>query len=453
MKRAKVLINKTVAGNMKYNIFVFKNEPAKKNLDYYLGIDPIAVVTEDENNVEEGVVFDVEPTADDKGEGYDYITYSLPYEFVYRNNFFMFNLIDIDGKTDRKLEIYVGKVSIREILVKQLVGGTYINEMVITNRDDIAKVVTIESNNAVALSKEIVNRYNKITMNLNTKKIPYIDSSSDGVYKPQFSIVEKLKEYELHPKVDSQSNIFNYAVVGIDHENKITDVSNLSSILLAENPNDIEMIVEYSDDYFSKKGEASWNYLDKVHAANAYRIKKSDMYSRVLPEYNVHEIKADDSNVEVYGERLLILPNLWHRDKIFMLYRSNRAYRLKNIYEGQESDYSEVFYNEGSNKVSIDKMIIYKKRVTYLDEEDRNKPIEIGDTEAEILKIYVRAGGRYYADALENPRNRPIEIVSENSRLPIFQIKDHTLYSNHYNYTVYLYDEKGKQSEPYSKVM
>lgn len=453
MKRAKVLINKTVAGGMKYSIFRFKNKAAKKNLDYYLGVDPIATVTEDEENIEEGVVFDIEPTANDKGEDYDYVIYSLPNEFVYRNNFFMFNLINKDGKTERKFEVYVGKIGIREILVKKLVNGIYVNEKVITDKDEISKIVVIESNSAVALHKSIVTQYNKITMNLNTKSVPYIDMESDGVFKPQYTVIERINEYELYPNVNTQFNMFNYAVVGVDSENKITDVSNLSTVVLAENPNKVEMMVEYSDDYNTMRGEATWNYLDKVYAANAYRINKKDMYSRIIPTYNVHEIKADDSNVEVYSERLLSLPNIWHRDKLYMLYRNNRAYRLKNVFEGKESEYSEVFYQEGDTKVNIDKMVIYKKRVTYLDEEDRNKPIEIGDKEAEILKIYVRAGGKYYIDALKNPRNRPIEIVSENSRLPIFQIKDRALYSNHYNYTVYLYDERGKKSEPYSKVM
>ncbi|MEG0153367.1 MAG: hypothetical protein RR744_09405, partial [Cellulosilyticaceae bacterium] len=333
------------------------------------------------------------------------------------------------------------------------VAGSYVNEKIITAPEEITELIVIESNNAVALNKAIVNLYNKITMNLNTKKIQYTDMESNGVYKPQYSVIEKVKEYELYPKSETQSNMFNYAVIGVNSESKITDVSNLSSILLAENPNEVEMIVEYSDDYFSQKDGATWNHLDKAYAANAYRISKKDMYSRVVPTYDVHEIKTDDSNVEIYCERLITLPNLWHRDKLYMLYRNNRAYRLKNVYEGQESEYSDVFFNEDTSKVTIDKMIIYKKRVTYLDEEDRNKPISIGDKDSEILKIYVRAGGRYYADALENHRGRPIEIVSENSRLPVFQIKDRALYSNHYNYTVYLYDEKGKQSEPYSKVM
>lgn len=451
MKRAKVSISKTVNGDMTYSLFRFKNQAPKMDVHDYENIEPIEILSERDSSLDEGVMMDVEVTMNDKGEGYDFITYSLPFEFIYRDNFFMFNLINEKGKVERKMEVYVNQFAIKEVLVKKLESGIYINEKIFKNPEEIAKVIIVESNCAIGVHRSVVEPYHKVTMNINTRKVPFIDKESHGVYKHSYKVVERLKDYELYPIKEYQENIYHYTTIGEDSIGRISEVSNIGTVRLSEDPNKVNTTIEYSDNYF-KYSDTTWDKLESVKASNPYRIEKGEMYSRCIPQYEIHEVNADDTNLEVYNERLLRLPNVWHRDKLYMLYRKARAYRMQNELNGQKSEFSEVFYIDKDIKINLDKLVIYKKNVTYLNPEERKIPIQIADKDADLLKMYVRLGGLYYADAI-NSDNQPIEIVPDNSRIPLFQIKDHCLYSNYYNYTVYLYDEKGNRSEPCTIVL
>lgn len=455
MKKVKVLINKSVKGDMTYNIYRFKNEAAKKDLNYYLDIDPIATINENDENIEEGVLLNVEPMYHDDGEEYTYMILSISFDFVYKDNFFTINLINSVEIIERKLEVYVGKTGIKEILVKRLINGSYENEIVITDKLEINDIIVLESNNSIKINKKISNYYAKIKFNINTKKVIFIDNNADGLYKPIYKPIEKMEEFELFPDINSQKNIYNYTTIATNSELKVSEISNISTIEVKENPNNIKTVIECSDNYCDNHNSDSstWEKIDEIYSTNAYKIKKNDMYSREIPDFNIREIYNDDSNVELYSERLLNIPNIWHTDKLYMLYRKQRAYRFTNVFNERFSQKSDVFYIENLTKINIDKMVIYKKRVTYLDEDERKEPISPSDSEAQLLMIYVRIGGIYYADAIENIDKQPIEIVTNKSRLPFLKIKDNCLYSNHYNYTIYLYDEKGKKSKPYSIVI
>lgn len=454
MKRAKVLINRTTNQDMNYKIYRFKNEKPSTSLSDYINIDPIGAVSEAKAPVEYAITNNYSPLIVDNGSEYEYKSYSLPFEFVYKSDFFIFNIgTNVGANPNTRVYVYTGKVSISEVIIKENDNGVYKETYKTSNAEEIAKIVVIENNSTVTLSKSISKDYPVITLAIHTKRMPFVDNESNGVYKHQYSSVEKINDYEIHPKLDTQKNIYYYSVIGTHPDGRLSDVSNISAVLLAENPADVNTIVEASDDYYENRSNASWCEIDKVKASNVYIIKKDDMYSRNIPSLNVNEIKPDDTNVQVYGERIVKLPNLWHRDKISTSYRSNRAYRFINELNNEKAEESDVFYVSGYSKVNIDKMVIYKKNVTKLSELNKKKPIQINDQDAQLLKVYVRSGGLYHADAIIKAEYEPIEIISNNSRYPLLQIKDNCLYSNYYNYTVYLYDENGKQSPPYTIVM
>lgn len=455
MKRAKIFINKSVAGDMIYDIYRFKNEKASIDLEDYKELTPISTIKEElsDDIIEFGQVSDYNPTVIDNGEDYDYKTYSTPFDFLYRNNFVVFNLKNHKNEmADETVSIYFNKVTISSIIFRKFDGEKYEKYKEITDRNEINSLVVVENNSAIALAKSLTDKYNTVTMGINTRLIPFIDRKSNGVFTPVFDVIEKLNSYDLIQD-RSQENIYYYSTIATSADNKVSDVSNIEAVQLAEDIESIDCIVECSDDYFENKDEATWKQIDKVQAYKAISIKKSDIYSRNLPKLNIGEFKFDDSNLQTYGERIIIVPNIWHKGKLDFIHRNSRAYRFKNECNGEESGYSDVFYIERKSEVRIDKMTIYKKRVTNLSKEIKKEPISTKDNEAELLKIYVRSGGLYYLDAIENTNNSPIEIVSQNSNFPILSIKDSCFYSNDYNYTVYLYDEKGNQSDPYSIVM
>ena len=455
MKRAKIYIAESSNQENKYNIYRFKNEPAQMELEYYNDIEPIVTLYEDfeGKDIEYGEIGDYVPFVDDKGDDYDFITYSAPFDFVFKQDFIIFH-IGGNGraKADKIIEVYTSKVSASRFVYKEYQNGKFETKFETTNSTEIKNHFMIETPSCVALHKDYTKGYEgNVRLGIHTRRLFFVDAESNGVYNPKYQVVERTKDYELHPITDSQHNIYHYTSIGTTSDGRVSNVSNVASVLLAEEPHKVNVIVECSDDYHN--GGNTWTVIDNIKASNAYRIQKDDMYVRDIPDFNIHEIKADDSNIQIYHERILKVPNIWHRDKMNLSYRRLRAYRFKNEYCGEVSEYSDVFYKEDFSKINIDKMVIYKKKVTYLDEEDRAKPIEIGDSDAELLRICVRVGGIYYRDAIDKVDTQPIEILSDNSRFPIINIKDRCLYSNHYNYTVYLYDEKGKQSKPYTVVL
>lgn len=454
MKRAKVSISKTTNQDMEYKIYRFKNEKPMTLPSEYINIDPVTSLSEKESPVTSVILNDCVPLIVDNGEEYEYKFYSLPFEFVYKTEFFVFNIgTNMGADPNLMVYVYTGNVSLGEVVIKEYDNGTYKEILRTSNREEMAKIVVIENNSTVTLAKNISKDYPVITLTVHANRLTFVDSESNGIYKHQYSSVEKIKDYEIHPKKNTQENIYYYSVIGVHPDGRLSDVSNISAVLLSENPTDINTIVEASDDYHEDSYSASWSEIDKVKASNVYIIKKDDMYSRNIPPLNTNEISSDDSNLQVYGERIVKLPNLWHRDKVSTGYRGNRAYRFINELNGEKSEVSDVFYINGYSKVNIDKIVIYKKNVTKLSESDKYNPIEINDQDSQLLKVYVRSGGIYHADAIIKSEYEPIEIISNNSRFPLLQVNDNCLSSNYYNYTVYLYDENDKQSPPYTVVM
>lgn len=453
MKRAKVLISSTTNQEMDYKIYRFKDEKPSTNLSDYVNIDPIGSISERKASIEQTIENKYEPFVIDNGDNYKYKTFSLPFEFIYKSDFFIFNIgTNVDEEPILRVIVYTGKTSLMEIIIRKYSNGTSSVVYQTSNQEEMAKILVIENNSTVSLSKEITKDYKVITLALQTRKIGFIDNNSNGVYKHKYTLVEKINDYEIHPIIKTQENIYYYSVVGTHIDGRLSDISNISPIVIAENPNDITTIVEVSDDYCINQNNPTWVELENIKASTVYRIKKDNMYSREIPKFNINEIKIDDSNLQVYSERLIQMPNLWHNDKISYRYRLNRAYRFTNELFGEKAEVSDVFYEEGYSNINIDKIVVYKKNVTQLDYDKRQEPIQITDNTAKLLKIYIRTGGIYYQDAILKADYEPIELVSNNSRYPILQIKDNCLYSSVYNYTVYLYDEKGKQSIPYTVV-
>ena len=142
---------------------------------------------------------------------------------------------------------------------------------------------------------------------------------------------------------------------------------------------------------------------------------------------------------------------------------AEKIYRVKNvsIFDTDiRSEYSDIIKSEDKIEVLIDKMIILKKNVTGLPEDVAAMPLTLNDTSSTTLKTYIRQGGIYYKEHLTNDYETnsqvnlsDVSIVTLDSRFPLFSIKDNCIYSNKYNYTIYLFDEIGNISEPISVVL
>lgn len=183
-------------------------------------------------------------------------------------------------------------------------------------------------------------------------------------------------------------------------------------------------------------------------------INKDDLYSKVINTIASQEIHSDDSTLITDGIRYVKVPNIWHKDKRELFYRKPRVFRMKNIYKTISTDYCKPIVFQGKFEILIDKMIIYRKDVTNLSTDEQKKAVDIADENATIFKTYIRQGGKYYNEYINNIEdNETVEIVVLNSRYPLLSIKDYCLYSNKYNYTIYLYDEKGNISDPVVAVL
>jgi hypothetical protein len=302
-----------------------------------------------------------------------------------------------------------------------------------------------------------------------------VPSPAHGVYVPSVSTINASDYISFYQEASTRKKTYIYVVIAKDSSGNVSELSNTQVVEVKEREIDMNFVLESSDDFYNNP-TPTWKVVDTKTPADEIRVtvKDKNMASSVIDVLHYFDIFCNDDSLRLEGVRNLKVKNIWNTDNRKCMNRPKKVFRAKNKLGSTESDYCKEIEFTGEVEVLIDKMMILKKDVTLLSAADKVKPIAITDGTADTLKIFVRQGGIYYQDFFlnnfETNKNDeyyrydddynkiiiPDYVVSSitlDSRFPILNIKDHCIYGNKYNYTVYLYDETGSISAPISIVL
>lgn len=457
MKNPRLKFCKSAKENYIYKIFKTKNTRKDYSIEYMMNNTPDLICDE---KLIEGYIVKFEdyqlPIIDNEE---DFIIVSAPFDIVKNNSTFILNFKnDILSKNHTKLKVEFGNNVISTI--------EFINNDesdIITDQDVISKLIKIKNSNSILLKKEKFN-FKECTIDIDVKCVSIIDEEANGLFDPIISKIETKDSIILYQDTKYHKNTYYYHCIGTNGTN-VSEISDTKAVEISEPIGEIKTVLEYSNDYNNIKN-ATWIEVDKYYNPLREIIipkNKDAIAIDVVENINTHEVQVDDRLLSTDAIRTLKIPNIWHKDKRYIMQREKKIYRVKNvsIFDTDiRSEYSDIIKSEDKIEVLIDKMIILKKNVTGIDENEAAKPLALNDISATTLKIYIRQGGIYYKDYLANDcevnnsnASNTVSIVTLDSRFPLFSIKDNCIYSNKYNYTIYLFDEIGNISEPISVVL
>lgn len=455
MEHPKINICKSTEGNLLHYIYRFKNISSETEIEEYLNNqDPIIEILEEDADIESKNIKDFLLSRNDFPKGYDgYTEFTLPFEVITPFKKLILNLKNsLSSMPQEKIEIQLSSYqTIARILFKKKTDfDGYETYRTITEQYEIDDIIKIRDNNGFLIKKSNV-EYNKVTLDFSIDVVTHIDIHAHGVFDPVVATIEGKNYILFYQMKEKQKNKYEYRVISKFPSGDISELSNIGICELYENPDEITQVLEVKED---DSKITKWKEIKREKASKDININKDDLYSKVISTISSQEIHSDDSTLITDGIRYVKLPNIWHKDKRELFYRKSRVFRVKNIYKNISTDYCKSIIFQDKLEVLIDKMVIYRKDVTNLNENEQKKPVDRTDENAKIFKTYIRQSGKYYNDYINNIEdNNTVELVVLNSRYPLLSIKDYCLYSNKYNYTVYLYDEKGNISDPVVAVL
>lgn len=455
MRYARIKIAKSVESKLTHYIYRFKNIASETEIEDYINHqDPVVEI--DELNAEYYTkTFDnFTLSRNDYPKNMEgFVELSTPFEIFFPSSKITLNLKhDIMSSAQEKISIHLGTSNIitKVVFSKLNDEGKYEIFDTITDTEKIIDIIRIKNYSSFYIKKELI-PYNKVTMYMSIQVVEHIDVHAHGIFDPKISTIEG-KDFTLfYQAKENTKNIYEYRVISKDRQGRLSHLSNAGSKEVSEPPEKVTQVLEVSDDYYLVE-KPTWKVIETTKCSEEIKVDKDDICSNIIKTIPSYEIHTDDSILVTDGIRYLKIPNIWHKEKRYLFQREKRVFRIKNRLGNISSEYSDPIIFNGSKEVFTDKMIIYRKNVTGLEEDVQNAALSATDKDVDILKIYIRQGGIYYNDFVNNGMNKDIEhlisVIALDSRYPILTIKDNCLYSNRYNYTVYLYDEKGNVSEP-----
>lgn len=466
MKYPRLRIFKSAVGTHTHYIYRFKNESVDYPIEHYINnLEPVAVLSETSATHTEREIKNHLMTREDHPKNKaGYIAFSTNFDFIYSNNIITINLKnDLLAKATSYIKIYLGGTVISKLEFYE----EGIKKDTITDPVKINKIIRINNSNSILIQPIYVN-YDIITFDFKVRIIEFIDYGSPsieaahGVYDAKLTVLETSKYFSFYQDASTKKNIYHYRIITKSSSNAISELSRPVVCEVGESSDTVTTILESSDD-FRSSGKPTWKVVESKSNDLDIRVLKENnqMASEIINVMWPHDIGCDNSLVASDGIRKVKVTNLWHKDNRKRMTREKKVFRAKNKKNDVVTKYSEPIVIEGEMEVLIDKMVILKKNVTSLTENERKAAIKLNDPLASTLKIYVRQGGRYFKDFFMNDfesndndfKDKPISSITLDSRFPLLDIKDSCVYSNIYNYTVYLYDEIGKISEPIVAVM
>ena len=474
MKTPIIKIFSSSSKDMTHYIFRSKDKSIDKTIEEFVNKQtPVGMINEKDDTdflktiQLKNVTMSIE---ENPRSNYDFNALSLPFEFCIAGKNFdieIKNSIHADEFTVYKF--YIGVNTIFKI--EKTSNG---NTEIITDQDYISKNFKLNENkNCILINRGLFNHC-VASFTGDVEVYYYYDdgkksdaecnpSASHGVYKPVINMIDAQDYIAFYQEAESRKNVYFYNVVSKLSDGTISEISNTQSCEIAEPADTIEYKLQSTDLYYTKEEleEDDWKDVGKTKATplDEIRVAKKDLVSNIIPTENF-KIYANDDNLRLQNLRELKITNIWNVENRKLMLRDKKTFRAVNTC-GDIVQIGDTITFKDRQEIMIDKILILKKNVT--EEANPAEPIALNDKKAETLKIFVRQGGIYYKDFFLNNNNTndydepvPHYIVSAvtlDSRFPMLITKDDCIFGNRYNYTVYLYDELGKTSDPISVVL
>lgn len=469
MKVPAIKIFSSLNRDMKHYIFRSKDNSIEKTIEEFVNKQtPVGMINETEDNdflkiiSMNNITMSVE---ENPKSNHGYSALSLPFQFCIPGDMFIIEIKNsVHAEKSDSYALYIGLNNIYKVIK----NGTEVS----TDQDYISQNFKLNENkNCILINKNIFNNC-VASFTGNMRVYYYIDdgnkydddcspSMAHGIYKPIINIIETKEYLSFYQESENRKNRYYYNVISKLSNGTISEISNTQSCEVAELAENIEYKLQSTDLYYIKPEleDNDWKDIDKTNPLKEIKIYKKDLVGNIIPTENF-AIYANDDNLKLQNEREVKITNIWNSSNRKLMLRDKKVFRAVNSM-GDIIQISDLIKLEDREEVLIDKILILKKDVTELD--NKTSPIKLNDKDAETLKIFVRQGGIYYKDFFLNNNNTndydepvPNYIVSAvtlDSRFPVLNTKDNCIYGNKYNYTVYLYDELGKTSDPISIVL
>ncbi len=434
-KRARIYINRSASGLMKYNIYKFTNEKPYTDITQYSGLEPYAVVDEEfssiETNLKEGVIPNINTNTNDL---YDVVT--LPVDFMYFISKFDINFNGPSGNV--KITPLIRDAVIEEFHV-------FLNDRIYfssTNIEEIEDYIVYNEGNCFLLSKSITENLSNMTLSYEEKVINYIDHyDSHGSFTPDFDIEEDEYTVTFIPKKDLY-NTYHYTCIAVYPDNRISQLSNVGTVTLAYDNVHLTRFCYASD---NRAATDNTFYLYRQSFANENFVEsKFDLLSKTVPLFPTNDITADDSYLTSFNIRTVKVPNPYHASMDLLNRRHYRTLRFTHYHEDgvikDESYEPYVFHRDNIETLPIDMMKVFKMDVTRMSDENKYRPLDENTNGVELLKVFVRNGGVYHDEYINYPYKEKVEFISSCTGGEYLEIKDTATQYQDINYTVYLYD-------------
>lgn len=263
------------------------------------------------------------------------------------------------------------------------------------------------------------------------------DRDTDSVYNPNINIIETKDSIILSHSIDYRRNIYNYKVISVTGDNKISNLSKTVSCEMTFKNKDVSMVLyKTEDDNIDET--IIWEKVKEINVDDVFNLnKKNDIPSSNINVLNSYDIYKDDYLLKAIGERILKIVNPLHINNSDKLYTNPRKFKIVNRKDNTETTKHFLYNPNNRCKITIDKIEIYKREVI-LDSDKEAIPIS-GEL---LLKRFIKRGGIY-----KDEDGEYINLSSE-----FLNIKNLCTFAKVYNYTVYLYDERGYISSPIIKI-
>lgn len=428
----------------------------------------------------------------DTDNSYDMIQYKLRNNSVISDNY---NInIDIfynnpkDGICADNKNLRLDFNSSGELL-KLTIASSDTEDQVMDNTVDIKKIISIDDD-IINISKDYVCDIEKIVCSYFIEVLAVEDSNKEEVgkvyYGPEPIGIGTPKcnlEYKISNPINSTyipyflitpdtiisedyyGKIYFYRIVSINKDNLISNPSNLCVKELYQKGTDVKHYLDVSKNYNYDKENAVWDSLGVFESDKIIEIGRpeSTLFNTLGTVVNddIPVFTADDIYVNtkyIYSDSKLILtyPNVWSIYNKDFNYRYFKAYRITAECDNKYSNKSDILTINDKAHIPIDKMVIIKRVVTEEDDNSKILPSDLND--GNTIKTYVRKNGCFYDESSYMPL--PINVISsdsifnlitEDSIFKTFELADSCIPGEEYNYTIYLFDSYGKQSNPIVK--
>jgi len=485
MKRTQLSIKTSPVGGCKFLVYRSEDQASlPADLNALKALTPIMIVSED----------DIEKTAESMEEVIepdlrrvpmnDLIPYALSFDPL-RNVIHYFEIImeHVNANSGDVPEINTRVLTVTFNADGSILAVKYTTENGIQDLTGMDVIKFIET--TVFIKETITNGAQYIKAKYFMKVISATDDSiiedgityngpvATGLTIPMLSIQQVNQQItsnttipvlKLQPSKQGEGIVYYYRLVAKDMLGNLSDPSGLISSYVEQDASEVRFQIEVTDDSFIWKSVGTFDHMDVVEFGIPGTIMHSAFGSVIADDIRAFlpaEIIPETSRIISDNQVGITVPNPFSdtdplfREREFKKFRS----RMLDSY-GKTSNWTESS-NLPNIEVTVDKVLVIRKNVSALNEEDRDNPVAIDDTAAEVIKTWIRRYGRFY-ESLEH-QTKPLNVRISDSPVVVFDdetsfptltaIDPNILIGEMYNYTLYIFDAFGDVSAPTSVVV